>query len=158
MNMVNLVIQGPLADPHSILGMHLEDGALAVRAYCPGAVSMELIRHGGSFEMKKLDERGFFIWTAARGETSFFPYELRITYADRSSWQTPDPYSFPPQLGSSTSIFSDRESTLNSTEKWGAGCGGSEMSPEPSSPYGLPPPGRLAWWVPSTAGTGADTP
>lgn len=99
MNMVNRVIEGPLADPHSILGMHLEDGVLSVRAYCPGAVAMELLRDGRPSKMKKLDERGFFLWTAGKGETGFFPYELRITYADRNSWQTPDPYSFPPQLG-----------------------------------------------------------
>lgn len=97
---INKVINGPIADPHSILGMHRinSTNGITIRAFCPGAASIQVMRNVESLEMKMIDSRGFFIWNSP-GKSDFFPYELKINLADGTSWQTPDPYSFLSQFG-----------------------------------------------------------
>jgi len=95
---IELIINGPLADPHSLLGMHRLKNSLGVYTFCPGAVSIQIVSSDFSADMKMIDKRGLFQWSS-RDKIDFFGYELRVTYADGNSWQTPDPYSFAPQLG-----------------------------------------------------------
>lgn len=95
---INKVINGPDADPHSILGMHQENGTISIRAFCPGADSMQIIVNEEQLKMKKIDPQGFFLWNST-GNSEIFPYEIKINLADGSCWQTADPYSFLPQFG-----------------------------------------------------------
>jgi 1,4-alpha-glucan branching enzyme len=97
---ITAAIKGPLTDPHSFLGMHpvKSTGRLTVRAFCPGACAMEVIRGAEHLAMTLADPQGFFVWKSP-GKCDMFPYELRISLPDGTSWQTPDPYSFLPQFG-----------------------------------------------------------
>ncbi|RKZ01044.1 1,4-alpha-glucan branching enzyme [Candidatus Fermentibacteria bacterium] len=97
---INKLIDGPVSNPHSILGMHPVEstGGVCVRAFCPEAVSMRLVTASGVMEMKMLDQRGFFVWVSTKPQ-GLFSYQLKITLKDGSSWQTADPYSFLPQFG-----------------------------------------------------------
>jgi 1,4-alpha-glucan branching enzyme len=92
------VIEGRLSDPHAVFGMHIDGDGLSVTTFCPGAVSLHLERDGSLFSMEMLHGQGLFQWKSAF-ETEFFPYRLRVTYADGNTWHTADPYSFLPQLG-----------------------------------------------------------
>ncbi|MCK5841615.1 MAG: 1,4-alpha-glucan branching protein GlgB [Candidatus Sabulitectum sp.] len=78
--------------------MHQADGTISIRAFCPEADSIQVIRNEKALEMKKTDPQGFFVWNS-NGRSDFFQYELKINMPDSNSWQTPDPYSFLPQFG-----------------------------------------------------------
>lgn len=95
---VNRIINGPVTDPHSILGMHQADGTISIRAFCPEADSIQVIQNEKALGMKKIDPQGFFLWNSNE-RSDFFQYELKINMPDGNSWQTPDPYSFLPQFG-----------------------------------------------------------
>lgn len=94
---INRIINGPIANPHSLLGMHRTGGKLTVTAFCPGASVIFLVQNNLEQKMKMIDPEGLFQWESPGRD--FFTYELKITYLDGSSWRTRDPYSFPPQLG-----------------------------------------------------------
>ena len=94
----NRIIEGPFSDPHSLLGMHRTGRRLSVHAFCPGAETMLLIHGDLEEKMTMVDPRGLFQWKS-EPDRDFFTYELKITYLDKSSWQTRDPYTFLPQLG-----------------------------------------------------------
>ncbi len=92
------LLSGSCASPHSILGMHRKGEAIEIRALCPGAAKVELVSHLGVKVMKKADPGGIFTWKSP-GASDFFPYRLRFTLENGSSWETADPYSFLPQPG-----------------------------------------------------------
>lgn len=95
---IERIINGPEANPHSVLGMHLVNGAVEVRVFCPGASSIHIIKNGKNLPMTMTDGRGFFVWNSP-GQTEFFGYRLKVTWQNGSCWETADPYSFTPQLG-----------------------------------------------------------
>ncbi len=95
---IRRITEGSIADPHSILGMHHVKNGIAVRAYCPGAASMFILRDHEALEMKMIDPGGLFQWSSPK-ESHFFQYRLRVKHENGSSWETADPYSFTPQLG-----------------------------------------------------------
>ena len=100
---MNLLVNGPLADPFSMLGMHRtgegRDAGLEIRVFCPPASGISVNRPGGtSMPMERVHPDGLFVLSSPPG-TDRFPYTLTIEKDDGTSWETPDPYSFLPQLG-----------------------------------------------------------
>ena len=96
--LISTVINGPIANPHAILGMHEEDKAICIRTFCPGALSVHVICEAGILPMTQIDSEGFFVWNSVE-KVDFFSYELKIKLSDGTAWQTADPYSFLPQFG-----------------------------------------------------------
>jgi 1,4-alpha-glucan branching enzyme len=97
------IVEGLLSDPFELLGMHplgdLRQGRLEIRTFCPAASSVTAVTDSGSeMPMSRIRPEGLFVWQSPP-RTDPFPYELRVHADDGSSWTTPDPYSFPPQLG-----------------------------------------------------------
>jgi 1,4-alpha-glucan branching enzyme len=79
------------------LGPHTQAGIPAVRAFLPGADSVEVLARETGFSLGNLQRvhpDGF--WSGVVSEA--LPYRLKITEA-RRSYETEDPYSFPPILG-----------------------------------------------------------
>ncbi len=88
-------------DPHSVLGVHRENGGTVVRAYRPAAEKVVARAAGGkAVELTRSHPAGIFEgpFGDADGEASG-PYELEVTYADGGPYTVHDPYSFPPTLG-----------------------------------------------------------
>src|SRR6185503_9594512 len=89
--------------PHSVLGMHpLADGSgLVVRAFVPGANSVEVRAVGGSAQpglvLQSVHKFGVFegITNAA---TKNFAYELVVTDGQGKAQTARDPYSFLPTV------------------------------------------------------------
>jgi 1,4-alpha-glucan branching enzyme len=97
---IDMIINGPAADPHSVLGIHRDEstGRVIIRAFCPGATSIRIIYENTSMPMKQIDPHGLYTWRSS-GKSEFFQYLLSVELKDGSTWKTADPYSFPPQLG-----------------------------------------------------------
>jgi 1,4-alpha-glucan branching enzyme len=95
------LVRGEHHDPHRLLGAHLEDGQVVVRAFRPAATSVAaLVGPGGSGERVKLDQvhpAGLFEG-ALDGATVPPAYRLEVTY-DAGTFTIDDPYRFLPTIG-----------------------------------------------------------
>ncbi|MGO9543569.1 MAG: 1,4-alpha-glucan branching protein GlgB [Rhodomicrobium sp.] len=84
-------------DPFSVLGLHAGNGGAAIRAFVPGAASVQVLRPGeADFELGPRGS-GFFEGFIA-GEEGRFSYRLRAANAG-GTWEFGDPYAFGPVLG-----------------------------------------------------------
>jgi 1,4-alpha-glucan branching enzyme len=89
------LVKRELHDPHSVLGLHRENGGTVVRAYRPAAEKVVALGTAGErTELTKSHPAGIFEAPFAAS-----PYELEVTYADGGPYTIRDPYSFPPTLG-----------------------------------------------------------
>jgi len=81
-------------DPFSVLGPHVENGAVVVRAYQPSAERVEVARPGGgSTPMARIHPGGVF--EAVFPKTAqVFDYRLRITYPGGHVADVDDPYRY----------------------------------------------------------------
>ena len=84
-------------DPFAVLGPHRTNDGVAVRAFLPGASSVEILsRADGAVlaAMDRVDESGF--WNGLLRKEQ--PYKFRVKW-DGAAVETEDPYSFAPLLG-----------------------------------------------------------
>ena len=92
------------SSPHTLLGMHpLGDGSgVVVRAMIPDAVKVEVVPVHESkrprFELKRLGDTTVFEGATTRS-TAVYAYDLILTWADGTTTQGRDPYSFWPTVG-----------------------------------------------------------
>jgi 1,4-alpha-glucan branching enzyme len=81
-------------DPFSILGPHLEDGQLVVRALLPGAEAIAVVRAGqADAEMQKVHPAGIF-QASIPDAAATAPYLLRVSYPGGHRVDVEDPYRF----------------------------------------------------------------
>jgi 1,4-alpha-glucan branching enzyme len=106
------------ADPHHVLGLHVEDGGVVVRAFRPGASGVELLPDfGGKLAMRARGDGIFEV--RLNGRTEPFRYSLEVQYGDRT-FQLKDPYSFLPTLGEQDLYFLSEGRHERLWEKLGA--------------------------------------
>jgi 1,4-alpha-glucan branching enzyme len=81
------------ADPFSILGPHLDDGAVVIRAFHPSAERVEAVAAEGTTEMRRVHGAGIFEadFPDARG---IFDYRLRVFYPAGDAVEIDDPYRY----------------------------------------------------------------
>ncbi len=95
------VAQGAHDDPFSVLGLHLVDGKLTVRAYVPGADAIEAVDPKTGRVIAALaphdGAEGFFEGVAKRRRKRF-SYHLRVKQGGET-WIADDPYRFGPVMG-----------------------------------------------------------
>ena len=84
-------------DPFRVLGPHETPGGPVVRAFLPGAESVEVLRRSDRARIGRLEhfENGLFQGIVSERA----PYLLRITWPGGAVQETEDPYSFGPLLG-----------------------------------------------------------
>ncbi len=90
---VNAIVEARHGDPFAVLGPH--DGA--IRAFIPGADTVSVVEQDTGLvvgELRRVHPAGFFAGPAGTHRA----YRLRIQQG-AASWETEDPYSFPPVLG-----------------------------------------------------------
>jgi len=93
------MVEGRHHDPHSILGPHLHEGAVTVRALRPLATSVTVVSRTPEGELRHAlthEHRGVFAGTL--GVTEIPDYRLEVTY-DGEPLLVDDPYRFLPTLG-----------------------------------------------------------
>ncbi len=91
------LVEGRHGDPFSVLGLHGLGNGYVIRAYIPGAISIDIIAAGSGETLAQLQpvfQNGLFAG-AVEGRLE---YRLRIHWPDAIQ-ETEDPYSFPPLLG-----------------------------------------------------------
>ncbi|TQX87734.1 MULTISPECIES: 1,4-alpha-glucan branching protein GlgB [Rhizobium] len=91
------LVEGRHGDPFSVLGLHGFGSGYVIRAYIPGAISVDVIAAGSGEILAQLQpvfQNGLFAG-AVEGRPE---YRLRIHWPDAIQ-ETEDPYSFPPLLG-----------------------------------------------------------
>jgi 1,4-alpha-glucan branching enzyme len=82
------------SDPFSVLGPHVEEGRLVIRAHLPAAEGIEVLRGGAApTEMERRLDGGIF---EARFDAvrELIDYKLRVTYPGGHSVEIDDPYRF----------------------------------------------------------------
>jgi 1,4-alpha-glucan branching enzyme len=86
-------------DPFSVLGLHRVLEGLVIRAFVPGAESVEALIPGEAAPapLGRRSPEGFFE-ALLPGRAGRFAYRLRARNA-RNSWEFTDPYAFGPALG-----------------------------------------------------------
>ena len=90
---IDAIVNARHGDPFAVLGPH--DGT--VRTFMPGAEAVSVVDRATDMvlgELSLIDPAGFFAGPVGSNE----PYRLRIKRG-ASTWETEDPYSFPPLLG-----------------------------------------------------------
>ncbi|MBD8531033.1 1,4-alpha-glucan branching protein GlgB [Massilia sp. CFBP 13647] len=90
-------MQGEHADPFSILGMHVRDGDVVVRALLPGALGVEVTGAGTPVALARQGDSAVFAATLP-GCKAPFPYRLRVDWGSHQQ-EMDDPYRFGPVLG-----------------------------------------------------------
>jgi 1,4-alpha-glucan branching enzyme len=94
---IDAVVHARHGDPFALLGPHPVDGGMAVRTFIPNVDSVEVVARDTGLSLgplKRVHEAGF--WAATFAEVP--PYHFHVTIGDKS-FDTEDPYSFPPLLG-----------------------------------------------------------
>jgi 1,4-alpha-glucan branching enzyme len=59
---IDAIVEGHHADPFAVLGLHEADGALVVRAFVPGAESVDAVTRSGDLlaHLTRLHPGGYF--------------------------------------------------------------------------------------------------
>ncbi len=93
---VAALIAGRHADPFSVLGIHIEQGATVLRAFVPGAEGLEAIDALGNVlaRLTRVHAEGLF-----EGPIEGRPAYRLLARRDAESWSLGDPYAFGPVLG-----------------------------------------------------------
>lgn len=95
-NTIEAIIGGYHGAPFDILGPHLENGKLFVRAFEPDATAVEVV-HGNNqrIQMYRIHESGLYE-VAIPNKNKELRYQLSVTYLSGLTTLHEDPYSFPP--------------------------------------------------------------
>ena len=94
---IEAIVQARHGDPFAVLGPHDTAAGLAIRAFIPDADAIEVIARDTRLplgSLQRVHPAGF--WAGRVSAAS--PYLLRVSTPGHS-WETEDPYSFPPILG-----------------------------------------------------------
>src|SRR5258708_1601779 len=113
------VESGAHGAPFDVLGIHPTPEGVAVRTYQPQAKSAEVLFEGGARAMDQIGEKGFFETTVA-DRAEVFAYRLKLTLPDGTSYETEDPYRFPPVLSEQDLYLFNEGTHLKLYEKLGA--------------------------------------
>ncbi|MEP7088906.1 MAG: 1,4-alpha-glucan branching protein GlgB [Nocardioidaceae bacterium] len=90
------VVNGVYGDPHGVLGAHVHDGAVTVRALRPLAEAVVAVH--GSTRVPLVHEHDG-IWVGVLEVSDVPDYRLEVTYAGSSPVVTDDAYRYLPTLG-----------------------------------------------------------
>ena len=93
---IDAIVDGRHADPFAVLGLHDADGALVVRAFVPGAETVDAVTRSGDLlaHLTRRHAAGFFEGTIARRTA----YRLHAANP-HGAWTVDDAYAYGPVLG-----------------------------------------------------------
>jgi 1,4-alpha-glucan branching enzyme len=95
-SVLDLVVEGRHGSPHSVLGAHVHEGAVTVRAFRPLAESVVVVTGGTKVPLQHEHEG---IWAGVVDVPEVPDYRLEVTYAGGPPTITDDPYRYLPTLG-----------------------------------------------------------
>ena len=95
------LVDGRLADPHSVLGAHRRNGGVVVRAFRPTADAVTVKPLDGGLEAvaaERIHPGGVFEAELPKAKLPL-RYELEVAYPDGNTFTLRDPYAFLPTIG-----------------------------------------------------------
>jgi 1,4-alpha-glucan branching enzyme len=93
---IDAIVEGRHADPFAVLGIHEADGGIVVRAFVPGAASVDVVaRDGARSHRSRAGTTPDFSRGVIPRRTA---YRLRAAN-QRDAWLVDDPYAYGPVLG-----------------------------------------------------------
>ena len=95
-SVLDLVVTGRHGDPHGVLGAHVYNGAVTVRAFRPLADSVVVV--SGSTKVPLTHEHEG-VWAGVLDVPDVPDYRIEVTYAGGPAVVTDDPYRYLPTLG-----------------------------------------------------------
>jgi 1,4-alpha-glucan branching enzyme len=95
-SVLDLVVTGRHGDPHGVLGAHVHNGAVTVRAFRPLADSVVVV--SGSTKVPLTHEHEG-VWAGVLDVPDVPDYRIEVTYAGGPAVVTDDPYRYLPTLG-----------------------------------------------------------
>ncbi len=113
------IARGIHADPFSVLGPHPHDGGYVLRAFLPGADRVEAIAAASGESVATLQPAGAEGVFAGALAAPPGPYRLRA-WRGEETWETADPYAFPPVIGTQDEHYLSEGSHLRLWEVLGA--------------------------------------
>src|SRR5919199_1994954 len=99
MSDLDQLVEGRLADPHSVLGAHPQNGGVVVRAYRPAADKVTVKPDGGKPVDATIVHPGGVFEAKVPGADVPLRYELEVAYPDGNTFTVRDPYAFLPTIG-----------------------------------------------------------
>ena len=123
-SIVEALVTYGYGDPFSVLGLHREgqDGDLVLRTFQPQAQNVYVLEYETGkvmAQMERVHSSGLFQYEFP-ADWDFFKYRLRIDLWVGSSYDTEDPYRFPPVLGDMDLYFFAEGSHRDEYERMGA--------------------------------------
>ncbi len=95
------LVSGTHGDPFAVLGPHLtaRPGTLIVRAFQPGAASIDLVWANGPTPMRRVHPDGLFeVEVRSDAQPIFFDYRLLVRTGDGAEREIDDPYRYGPLM------------------------------------------------------------
>jgi 1,4-alpha-glucan branching enzyme len=93
---LDLLVSGRHGSPHSVLGPHVHDERVTVRAFRPLASSVGVVTESGVVAMSHEHEG---IWVTVLPQSAVTDYRLEVSYGDHPTTTTDDPYRYLPTMG-----------------------------------------------------------
>lgn len=123
-SVVEALVTSGYGDPFSILGLHREgaDGDLVLRTFQPQAQNVYVLEYETGkvmAQMERVHSSGLFQFEFP-ADWDFFKYRLRIDLWVGETYDTEDPYRFPPVLGEMDLYFLSEGSHLDEYDRLGA--------------------------------------
>ena len=95
---IEAIVHRDLAEPHRLLGAHLQDGGVVIRAFRPDAAKVIALPEGADpVVLERRHPAGVFEGRLPAAELPL-RYELEVSY-DAGTYTLRDPYAFLPTLG-----------------------------------------------------------
>src|ERR687888_654302 len=86
------------ANPHSVLGLHEDNGGVVVRALRPAASAITAHLDGIDVELEEIHPGGVFEGFLGGAQPPLH-YQLEVDYGDSGTFTIEDPYAFLPTIG-----------------------------------------------------------
>ncbi len=123
-SIVEALVTSGYGDPFSVLGLHREgaDGDLVLRTFQPQAQNVYVLEYETGkimAQMERVHSSGLFQFEFP-ADWEYFKYRLRIDLWVGESYDTEDPYRFPPVLGEMDLYFLSEGSHLDEYDRLGA--------------------------------------
>jgi 1,4-alpha-glucan branching enzyme len=96
---IDAIVHRDLAEPHRLLGVHTENGAVVIRTFRPDAAKVIARPEGGEPVELELRHPGGVFEGKVPGATLPLRYELEVCYSEGGTFTLRDPYAFLPTLG-----------------------------------------------------------
>lgn len=118
-SVIEAIVGGYHGAPFDVLGPHLIEGNLVIRAFWPDALTMAVVSRSKRIPMTRIHEAGLFE-AVVSGRKRIPSYQLSVEFYDGYALLYEDPYAFPPTLSEFDIHLMAEGTHLHTYERLGA--------------------------------------